>query len=235
MIEFFASIFNMLESAFMPSNPNGPLVLFFLAVITDIGLPVPFVLDSILILSAYRVMTVPDASWAPVLVIVLALFLGRQVGSGILYMMSRYLGGAFINWLNRHFPSVGSRMEYLKRRLDHWPTLNVVTGRLTPGLLQVTSVAAGTVRLRYTYFAIGIAISSLVYDGILIFLGFIASHSPRSTDINFTLWLLVSMIIVVGILWPIIFVTANRKIKKNSNLVLINGSCAPKYGKTHTK
>jgi membrane protein DedA with SNARE-associated domain len=183
-------------------------------VVTDIGIPVPFVLDTILILTAYKAFITPDPVWTPVIVIVLALFVGRQVGSGILYMISRYLGGAFIRWLKCHVPSAGNRMDGLTRRLSHWATLTIVTGRLTPGLLQVTSVAAGTMRIHYGYFTLGVALASLVYDGILVLLGFIAAHSPRATDINFTIWLLISMVIIVCILWPIIFVAANRKEKK---------------------
>jgi membrane protein DedA with SNARE-associated domain len=230
MVEFFSNVFSILESTFMPSNPNGPLVLFLLAAITDIGIPVPFVLDSILILSAYRVMTAPHASWVPVVVIVIALFLGRQLGSGILYLLSRFLGVAFINWLKCHLPRIGNRMDALKNRLNHWAPLAIITGRLTPGLLQVTSVACGAVRLRYDYFAIGVALASLVYDGVLILLGFIASHSPLGTDINFTAWLLISMVVIVGILWPVIFVTARRRSKKES-LLVANETCNPKIDK----
>lgn len=210
MEEFFKNLFFYLEATFMPSNPNGPLVLFLLAAITDIGIPVPFVLDSILILSAYNVMTAPHASWTPIIVIVVALFLGRQLGSGILYLLSRFLGAAFINWLKCHLPRIGNRMDSLVNRLNHWAPLTIITGRLTPGLLQVTSVAAGTIRLRFDYFVIGVALASLIYDGVLILLGFIASHSPFGTDINFTAWLLISMVVIVGILWPVIFVAARR-------------------------
>ncbi len=230
MVEFFTNVFNILESTFMPSNPNGPLVLFLLAAITDVGIPVPFVLDSILILTAYRVMTAPHSSWVPVFVIVIALFLGRQLGSGILYLLSRYLGAAFINWLKCHLPRIGNRMDSLKIRLNHWSLLTIITGRLTPGLLQVTSVACGAVRLRYDYFVVGVALASVVYDGVLILLGFIAAHNPLGTDINFSAWLLISMVVIVGILWPLIFVTARRAGKKNDVLIL-DGQCGPKINK----
>jgi membrane protein DedA with SNARE-associated domain len=149
-----------------------------------------------------------------VLLIVVMLFLGRQAGSAVLYWLSRLLGKIFLAWLQRHFPSIGIRLQAFTTKLDRWAPLAVATARLTPGLLQVTSVAAGAICLRYSHFAAGITISSLVYDGILILLGFIAASSPRSSDANFTVWLLISMVIIVCILWPLLFLLVRRMGKK---------------------
>jgi membrane protein DedA with SNARE-associated domain len=201
-----------LDYTFSSSNISGLLILFSLAVITDIGIPVPFVLDTILLFTAFGVWTTNNPQ--PVLLIVCALFLGRQVGSAILYFISRLLGGVFIKWLKRHVPVVGNSLDSFKVRLKHWAPLVVTTGRLTPGLLQVTSVAAGAVRLHYPQFALGIALSSLIYDGILVLLGFIAAHTPLSHDPNFSLWLVITMIVIVSILWPLLFVVIRRNYKK---------------------
>jgi membrane protein DedA with SNARE-associated domain len=210
MIESFFALLNHLETTFSPDNPYGLVILFFLAVITDIGIPVPFFLDTVLILTAFK--TGPLS--IQVILIVIMLFLGRQLGSGILYLLSRFLGKGFIRWLKCHIPSIGNGMDSFVTRMNHIAPLAVATGRLTPGLLQITSVASGAIRLRYSHFAIGIAISSLVYDFILILLGFIAAHHPRSGDTNFTIWLLISMIIIVCFLWPLIFLLSHRNGKK---------------------
>ncbi len=206
MIESFFALLQQLETAFSPDSPYGLIILFFLAVTTDIGIPVPFVLDTILILTAYN--TGPLS--IQVILIVAALFVGRQVGSGILYLLSRYLGKHFIGWLKCRVPSIGGRLDSYTARLGRLAPLAVATGRLTPGLLQVTSVASGAIRMRYYHFALGIAISSLVYDLILVLLGFIAAIHPRAGDLNFTIWLLVSMVVIVCILWPLLFMLINR-------------------------
>jgi len=216
MVTTFFQFLHYLESAFNTTNPPGLVILFLLAVITDIGVPVPFVLDTILMLTAYNVLISGDSHWTPVVMIVIMLFVGRQVGSGILYLMSRYLGNAFLNWIKRRFPTLGVRVEYFKVRLSRYAPLVVVTGRLTPGLLQITSVASGAIRMRYQYFALGIALASLIYDGILILLAFIASHNPKASDANFTIWLLISMVVMVCILWPLLFVIIQRGKKKVS-------------------
>jgi membrane protein DedA with SNARE-associated domain len=214
MVEnFFALLYN-LEATFNPGNAGGLLVLFFLAAVTDIGVPVPFVLDTILILSAYKAWTIAYSAWAPVVLIILMLFFGRQLGSAILYLISRLLGKVFSNWLKRQVPSVGNRLDSFCDRLSRWAPLAIATGRLTPGLLQITSVAAGMQRIRYSHFALGIAIASIIYDGILVLLAFIAAHSPRANDANFTIWLLISLIVVVCLLWPVVFVITHRNGKK---------------------
>jgi membrane protein DedA with SNARE-associated domain len=203
-----------LETAFVTTNPSGLIILFSLAVITDIGIPAPFLLDTVLMLTAYKVWMNPDPNWMPVILIVLMLFVGRQVGSGVLYWMSRYFGYAFLKRIKKYFPSVGNGLDTFEQRLHHWAPLVVVTGRLTPGLLQVTSVASGAIRLRYDFFAIGIAVASLIYDGVLVFLGFIAAHNPRANDIDFTFWILIAMIVIVCILWPVIFTVIKHNKKK---------------------
>jgi membrane protein DedA with SNARE-associated domain len=206
MVDSFQALLVQMEAAFSTGNPSGLVILFFLAVIADIGIPIPFVLDSILILASFHSGPLSLQVW----LIVAMLFLGRQAGSAVLYLLSRLMGKIFLSWLQRHLPTLGRRLESFKSRLDHWAPLAVATARLTPGLLQVTSVTAGAIRLRYSQFAIGITVSSLIYDGILILLGFIAASSPRSSDANFTAWLLIAMIIIVCILWPLLFLLLRR-------------------------
>jgi membrane protein DedA with SNARE-associated domain len=211
MVESFLTPFlNYIESAFGPGNISGLIVLALLAAITDIGVPVPFFLDTVLMLAAYHA----GVNYAPVFFIVLALFIGRQAGSGALYLVSRFLGKGFINWLKRRFPSIGNRLDSAKLGKSRWTPLAVVTGRLTPGLLQITTVASGSICLRYDYFALAVATSSLIYDFILILLGFIAAHSPLADNINLTSWLLIALIVIVCILWPLLFIFLHRSSKK---------------------
>ena len=225
MAEFFNFLVNLpsnlihhhtLEYTFSTNNISGLMILFSLAAITDIGIPVPFVLDTILLFTSYEIFIKHDPNYAPILLIVAMLFLGRQLGSGILYTVSRWLGKVFIAWLKKWFPSVGNNLDSFKARLKHTAPLVVATGRLTPGLLQATSVASGAVCLNYSQFVLGIALSSIVYDGILVLLGFIAAHTPLAHDPNFTIWLLVAMMVIIVVLWPVIFIMVRRNFKKTA-------------------
>jgi membrane protein DedA with SNARE-associated domain len=219
MVEFFNNVIIPLMESFSLEKPSGLLILMFMAAVTDIGIPLPFFLDTLLILAAYHA----SSNYVPVLLIIFALFVGRQIGSGALYLIARFLGKGFIDWLKRRFPSVGNRLDAAKLGKSRWTWVAIVTGRLTPGLLQITSVAAGTIRLRYDYFVLGVAVSSLIYDAILVVLGLIAAHSPKSDDINFTAWLLISLVIIVCILWPALFYFLHRSAKKSSQPIDIKG------------
>ena len=225
MANFFISLYNAIqgfihgggiESTFSLAHPFGLLVVFSIVIIADIGFPIPFVDDLALMVTSYGIFSKPDPDFTPIILVVAALFVGRQIGSGILYAISRVVGGAFLNWLKRHIPSIGNRLDSFKARLGRYAVLVVTTGRLTPGLLQVTSIVSGAVRLNYLQFALGIALSSIIYDGVLVLLGFIAALSPLSRNPNFAFWLLISMIITVTILWPLIFVLVRRDKKKPS-------------------
>lgn len=223
MGNFFVSLYNAIlayihgggiESTFSLTNPIPLIVVFSVVLLADIGFPAPFVDDMALLVTSYGTFSKPNPNLTPVLLIVAALFVGRQIGSGILYLISRAIGGAFLNWVKCHIPSVGSKLDSFKARLGRKAVLVIATGRLTPGLLQVTSVVSGAVRLNYYQFALGIAISSIIYDGVLVILGLIAAHSPLARDRNLTLWLLIAMIVIVSILWPLIFVLLQRSKRK---------------------
>ncbi len=219
MVNFFISLYNAIqgfihgggiESTFSLAHPLGLLVVFCIVIIADIGFPVPFVDDLALLVTSFGIFSKPNPDYTPIILIVAALFVGRQIGSGVLYIIARVAGGPFLSWLKRRIPAIGKRLDSFKSRLDRYAVLAVTTGRLTPGLLQVTSIVSGAVRLNYYQFALAIALSSLVYDGVLVLLGFIAAHSPASRDPNLTFWLLISMIIIVTILWPVIFILSRR-------------------------
>jgi membrane protein DedA with SNARE-associated domain len=215
MVEWIQSFLPQIDQAFNAGNPSGLLILCALAIVADIGIPIPFVLDTILILRAYDLFSRNSSDLLPLLWMVVALFVGRQIGSAILYFLARLMGKVFLSWLQRHFPSIGNRLDSFKYRLNAWAPLAICTARLTPGLLQITSVCAGAIRLKYIQLITGITASSLIYDGLLILLGFIAAKGPRSSDINFTIWLLIAMLIIVCILWPLIFVMLNRKTRNS--------------------
>jgi len=223
MGNFFISLYNAImtyihgggiESTFSLTNPIPLIVVFLVVLLADIGFPAPFVDDMALLVTSYGVFSKPNPNLTPVVLIVAALFVGRQIGSGILYLISRVVGGAFLKWVKRHIPSIGNKLDAFKSRLGRKAVLVITTGRLTPGLLQVTSVVSGACHLNYYQFALGIAISSIIYDGALVILGLIAAHSPLSRDPNLTLWLLITMIVIVSILWPLIFVLVQRSKKK---------------------
>ncbi len=144
------------------------LTLGLVAALTEVGVPFPFVIDGVLLFAGYHFRLLSPS----LLLVVLALFLGRLVGGSIIYWSFRVVGPPLFRWLSRHFPKAQSRLDELCSRLDKRAPVAVAFARLTPGLLTVVSIAAGCIHMKFHYFLAGIAIASLIADGVLLAVGY---------------------------------------------------------------
>jgi membrane protein DedA with SNARE-associated domain len=151
-------------------NPVGLIVVFLVALSCDIGVPFPFVLDTIVFFTTYKVGAL---SWQ-VLLVLLMLLGGSMMGTSILYWISRRLGPRFVAWLGRRSKFLQRSLERFQNRLGRWKIPVIVAARLTPGLMQVSTVASGTTRLPYYQMVLAIVFSFIAYDGTLVALGTIA-------------------------------------------------------------
>ena len=210
MIEWFHEFLSRLTYAVSLENPGGLTALFGLGILSDIGVPFPYVLETFLFFASYNVGPLS----IQVLLIILMLLLGRECGATFLYWLSHILGNPFIGWLGKRFPWVTERLGQSKIRLNERSILTVATVRLTPGLLQVPSVVAGIMRLRYLHFALGVAISSAIYDLVLIFLGFVARIGLQNISREFKVYFITGFIVVIVMAWFILFFTLRRSPKR---------------------
>jgi membrane protein DedA with SNARE-associated domain len=143
-------------------------------------------------------------SW-PVLLIILMIWGGRLLGTGIVYWVSRLLGTRFVDWVGRRSKFLQRNFEQFQNRLDRWTVPVIVAARLTPGLMQVSSVAAGTVRVPYYQVVLAIIFSSIVYDGTLITLGTLARLGLKDVGPEYSAWIVIGF---VGIMTAV-FVTVH--------------------------
>ena len=91
-----------------------------------------------------------------------------------------------------------------KNRLGKWRIPVIVAARLTPGLMQVSSVAAGTTRIPYHQMALSVVFSFIVYDGTLIALGTIARLGLGDVGPQYSAWIVIGF---VGIMTAIFAAT----------------------------
>lgn len=214
------------------------VALFLVAALTEFGVPFPLVLDSLLFLLGYQIL---DS--APKAVLVMAvLMLGRLAGSSGVYWLAHLLGSPLISWLSKRFPRLRARITAFARRLGirhslpvalsrigiqtslaatattvgFQTPLAVAMARLTPGLLTATSVASGILRLRYRFFALGIAISAVFYDVLTISFGAITGYGLRQFDITLSSWYIVVGVIVDIVVVLLIFRLIRRRIAKRA-------------------
>ncbi|MFH0914329.1 MAG: hypothetical protein V1849_03460 [Chloroflexota bacterium] len=171
-MEWFSQLASRALESVSTGSPGALAALFLVAAFTEVGVPFPFVMDTILFFTSYRAEQV--SLWI-VFLLMTVLLLGRVVGASVIYWLTRLLGYAFIRWLGKRFPAVPVRLGQLGTRLSHRTPVTVAIARLTPGLLTAASVAAGAIGLGYFHFVLGIALSSVIADGILLLLGLVTA------------------------------------------------------------
>jgi membrane protein DedA with SNARE-associated domain len=210
MIEWINAALATLAASISADNPGGLLTVFFITMSCDIGIPFPFVLDTILFFTTFRIGAL---SW-PVLLIILMLLGGRLLGTGILYWISRLLGPRFVNWVGKRSKFLRRNLERFQNQLGRWPILVITGARLTLGLMQVSSVAAGTLRVPYYQVVLAIVLSSIVYDGTLITLGTLARLGLRNVGPEYSFWIVLAFVAIMAVAFLAIHLI--RRMRKSS-------------------
>jgi membrane protein DedA with SNARE-associated domain len=206
MIDWINAALATLAASITVDNPAGLVAIFFITVSCDIGVPFPFVLDTILFFTTYKI---GAFSW-PVLLIILMLWGGRLLGTGILYWVSRLLGLRFIDWIGKRSKFLRRNFEQFQNRLNRWTVPVIVAARLTPGLMQVSSVAAGTVRVPYYQLVLAIVFSSIIYDGTLISLGTLARLGFKDVGPEYSFWIVLGLVAIMAVIFLTIHLIRRR-------------------------
>jgi len=212
MIDWINGALAALAASISADNPAGLAAIFFIAMSADIGIPFPFVLDTILFFTTYQVGAL---SW-PVLLIILMLLGGRLLGTGILYWVSRLLGPRFVDWIGKRSNFLRRSLERFQNRLGRWPILVIAGARLTLGLMQVSSVAAGTLRVPYYQVVLAIVFSSIVYDGTLVTLGTLARLGFNNVGPEYSFWIVLGFVAVMAMVFLIIHLIRSRSNRANT-------------------
>ncbi|NWF78015.1 MAG: VTT domain-containing protein [Chloroflexi bacterium] len=214
MIDWINGALATLAAAISAANPVGLAAIFGLTVSADIGIPFPFALDTILFFTTYKM----GAFSFPVLLIILMLWGGRMVGTGLVYWVSRLLGLRFVDWVGRRSKFLRRNLEQFENRLGRWPVPVIVGARLTPGFMQVSSVAAGTMRIRYYQLVLAIVLSSIVYDGTLIILGTLARLGLKDVGPEYSFWIVLGFVAIMAVIFVTVHLIRRRfKLRNEHN------------------
>jgi membrane protein DedA with SNARE-associated domain len=206
MIDWINGALATLAASINANNPGGLAAIFFITVSCDIGIPFPFVLDTILFFTTYEL---GAFSW-PVLLIILMIWGGRLLGTGILYWVSRLLGTRFVDWVGKRSKFLRRNFEQFQNRLGKWTIPVIVAARLTPGLMQVSSVAAGTVRIPYYQVVLAIIFSSIVYDGTLVALGTLARLGFKDVEPEYSAWIVIGFVGIMTVVFVAVHLIRRR-------------------------
>lgn len=216
MMEWFNSLLALATNAVAQHSFEALVALFLVAALMEVGMPFPFIVDGILLITSYE----SGIFSYQVLFVILALILGREIGATVIFWLSRYVGDAFIRWLGKRFPKLklGEKMVWLKARLSRHAPLAVMVARLTPGLLTPSTVAAGCSGIRYYQFVLGIILASVVTDGALVIIGFATKYGLSILGFTpSTLELVLAIPIIIILIWLVRWLWLRRRARKKSS------------------
>ncbi len=185
--DFIAQILKLIGEG----NPGALATLFGVVVFTEMGVPFPYVFDSILLLTGYH-----HGFSLELLYTFLIIFFGRQTGAAIVYWASHFLGKNLLAWLCRRFPQTEGRIQRITEKIQSKAPLAVALPRLI-GLHFPTSIAAGIMLLHYRSFMLGVALSALIFDGAISILGVVTGAGFRVLGFTPDLWSIIAVFIVI--------------------------------------
>lgn len=195
-------------------NPWALAIILLISAITEVGIPTLFAIDTILLVVGFQL----GFFSIKLILIIIALLMGRLAGSSVIFWLSETFGKRFLNWLGKYQPRICNQLNLVAGRLNNQAPLPVALARLTPGLLTAASVASGLVRIKYRYFALGVVFSSLMADFSLLFLGFFAKTGASVFGIKPETWqIAVGALVFLTIGWGVYFIIQGRRTKKQSN------------------
>ena len=210
-MEWIKSLLTSVTSGVSISHPVIMVVIFALIALNEIGFPLFFALEVFLFFISYQYGPLSSQS----LLLLVLLLLGREVGANTLYLAARGLGSRFLTWLEKRSLRTMQAVEKFKARSNTNPAITIAMVRITPGLLQVPSITAGAVRLRELSFIEGVALSSLINDCIVIFLGYSARSILPGMDIQPKTYLFITFCCLIALVWVILFLLYRRAVVKN--------------------
>jgi len=208
-------------SLVVQGSPWALAIILVIGAVTEVGIPTLFAIDTVVLFASYQV----GLFSAELFLVIMALLLGRLLGSTIIYWASRLLGQRFLKWLGKYQPKMCSQLNSVAGRLATRATASVALTRLTPGLLTAASVGSGLVKIRFRYFAGGVALSSIIADFSLVLVGVLAKTGTSVLGIKLETWqvgIAAFVFLVIG--WGTYFYIQRRKAKKTAEIA---ESCAP--------
>jgi membrane protein DedA with SNARE-associated domain len=216
MIDWFNSLLAIAANAVAQNSFEAMVALFLVAALTEVGMPFPFIIDGALFVTSFE----SGLFSYHVLLIILALLLGRLVGAAVIFWLSHFVGDAFINWMGKRFPKLKLRekMVWLNTKLSRRAPLAVAITRLTPGLLTASSVAAGYCGIRYYQFVLGIILASFIADGALVIVGVATKYGLSIMGFTPSTWEVVALLIIIIILvWFVRWLWLRYRARKSTS------------------
>ena len=173
------------------------LAIFLWLLIEETGLPLPLPGDLAMLLAGHRVAQgLMNPLWALAL-----LQTATLIGGSILYWLGVRGGRPLLVRYGRYVRLDRARLERTEEWLQRRPELAIAVGRVTPGLRNLTVLAAGVFAVPYARFLPAFALGSFVYLAFFFCLGMWVG--PRALEaigaVRISIRLVVTTILFLGL------------------------------------
>jgi membrane protein DedA with SNARE-associated domain len=173
------------------------LAIFLWLFIEETGFPLPLPGDLAILLAGYRVAQgVMNPLWALAL-----LEAATLLGGSILYWLGARGGRPLLQRYGRYVCLDRAKLDRAEAWLQRRPGVAIAVGRVTPGLRNLTVLAAGVFAVPYRTFLPAFALGSFVYIAFFLGLGMWAGPHALETigAVRVTMRLIVTTILFIGL------------------------------------
>lgn len=153
--------------------------------------------------------------------VVLAGTFGSYIGSAVTYLISRWLGRAFIARFGRYFLINEKKLELAEKWIQRYEAGGIFFARLLPVIRHLISIPAGIVRMKFSTFSIMTVIGAFIWCWILAYLGQKAYEvEPRLIEdpekmIHFikgqSLWIVAAIVGLMALYFLVLKLTGDKK------------------------
>lgn len=189
---------NVLIHGVESGDPKSLASVFFLLIFNEVGLPLPIVYETLLLYTGYKL---SRGSFAYITTALFGAF-GSAVGASLVFVFFYIFGKRVLG--SKYFGKYKGKIAAIKKGLQKREVLAVTLSRLTPGLVGLTGVAAGALRINYLKFVAGVLMSNLVWAAIMITAGFFFGETSDRFSGKVTL--------IVGLISLAVFFLVVKKI-----------------------
>jgi membrane protein DedA with SNARE-associated domain len=143
-------------------------VIFVLVMLEETGIPLPTPGDLVMLLAGSRA----AQGKMHLLWVLLLIQVATMVGASILFWVAARGGRPLLYRYGRYIGLDRARLDQAEGFIEKGPARAVFFGRLTPGLRNVTVLAAGVFGVRYLVFLPAFSLASFLYILVLVLLGY---------------------------------------------------------------
>lgn len=153
----------------------GYLAAFVLLFVEEAGIPLPVPGDGILIYLGHQAATGTVHPLLAAGIVVVA----ATGGSSVLYTIARKIGHAVLLKYGRWIHMDQRHLERVEGWVQERQGLAIISGRLTPGFRNATSIVSGTFEVPYQVFALFTALASLLWATFFMTIGAFAGEGAH--------------------------------------------------------